>query len=769
MSDCFHSFFEHFESGDLLAAIDQIVPTPQICYDQLFSEESLFPHLVNFVDAAVFGTFSEARIAILCLHSFLEKDKKFALRYPKSLSRLKFEEKVLEAAIDRQRLAGDSLPSAYFRFLLSEHEKELLSGTEVQKILSQAPEFYRKSLEKQIALSQGWIDFQKRKSDQALLYAKEKLYFSHPWYPLRYSLELPHFSINSSQVPLLFLEPIKADYSWLLTRLKNRPVLFVFETRAAFLQMLQFSEVRESFCDPHHLIYLLDLYPHEQFVLQDRSLLKGLSLQPMAFAKKKHIEPMLPVLTQAIMECITQSDEELKRDSEMGNWLYHIGKKLLLAIQGERLGINRAAALFERINNENWRDPHKGLPPKEKKLGPEPIDYLQIKLSQLAQKSYLRNRKLRLAHIVPQIVDGGHAPSRLLENLIRYHNPDRFELFIFSTERMQFHPLEYPYNLYASPSSEARAPQRLNYFQSLGVKIHIQNNRLTYEKCAETIALLLHQVNADIAVFHGPDVINLMCAQLTDTKLKVLFEHGSQPAYSGFDLVIVSSQGALEIYQDLFAKLHVKAQALPFNLDVRAQWLPDPFPKAKLGLPEDSLAMTTISNHLNHRLSHEMCLAIAEILKRIPKAYFVPIGPISQESQDKFHRFFLEHHVKDRVIFLGAVANPSQYARSMHLYLNEFPFGSCLGMLDAMASGCPVVSMYDRHGPQQARYGGDYFGIDRAVTSCQREDYVELACQLLTNPEMYAEWSEHAKKQYAKQADVAAYVKAFETIILYRT
>ena len=49
--------------------------------------------------------------------------------------------------------------------------------------------------------------------------------------------------------------------------------------------------------------------------------------------------------------------------------------------------------------------------------------------------------------------------------------------------------------------------------------------------------------------------------------------------------------------------------------------------------------------------------------------------------------------------------------------------------------------------------------------SGQRADYVELACRLLTDAEMYQEWSEHTKRQYEKHADVKAYVKSFEAIV----
>ena len=101
----------------------------------------------------------------------------------------------------------------------------------------------------------------------------------------------------------------------------------------------------------------------------------------------------------------------------------------------------------------------------------------------------------------------------------------------------------------------------------------------------------------------------------------------------------------------------------------------------------------------------------------------------------------------------------------MQLYLNEFPLGSGLGILEAMAAGCPVVTMYDVHGPEAGRYGGNYFGIDRAIATCQKKEYVELTCRLLSNPIMYQEWSAHAKSQYEKFSDVRTYVKTFEAIV----
>ena len=159
-----------------------------------------------------------------------------------------------------------------------------------------------------------------------------------------------------------------------------------------------------------------------------------------------------------------------------------------------------------------------------------------------------------------------------------------------------------------------------------------------------------------------------------------------------------------------------------------------------------------------------MCSAIGEILKRCPKAYYAPIGEV--QNPDRIRLLLEPYHVNDRVLFLGVQADPSQYARSMHLYLNEFPFGSGLAMLEAMAAGCPVVSMYDPAGPPQATYGGAYFGFDRVIKTGNRQDYIDLTCRLLQDPVFYQKWSEHALNQYEKHADVKTYVQSFENILL---
>ncbi len=176
----------------------------------------------------------------------------------------------------------------------------------------------------------------------------------------------------------------------------------------------------------------------------------------------------------------------------------------------------------------------------------------------MAKKKLTRTQRKRIVHVVPQIVDGGHAPSLLLENLLLNHDLNRFEPFLISTERLQFRPFEYPHTMGFSASSYDRGQERLNKFHRKGITIRILDAALTLERSAEDVASILSQWESRCSHFHGPDVINTMCAQLTDTPRKILYEHGTPPRYPGYDTVIASAPAAAEVYKDLFQQLQLK-------------------------------------------------------------------------------------------------------------------------------------------------------------------------------------------------------------------
>jgi glycosyltransferase involved in cell wall biosynthesis len=762
MEDCVVRFFEFYRKGNLVQAVQEILPSPDFSYDQLQSSSDLLQPLINFVDASIFGRTAEVKVQNIILCHFLKLNASKLNHAQTLLEHLKYEEQWLSMLLGQKAQSEeDQRWLSLFQKMAAWEKGEIsqdISEMEVPENIRSLVEFHQK-------MTLGWQKFNKHKPFLSHL----EYIDLRPWYPMRYYYPLSSYQYPAEQVPFIFFEPIQEDLSDFLISLQGLPAIFAFTTLSVFFQMLQFPSFVEALIEKHHLVYILELYPHQQFAHQDLSQIKSKELYPLILSPSPFIKDYAPALSKGLKACFSQSPEQYNTDTPEGNWVYEITKRLLSSLQQKRLGRERLPSLHVRQGQMRWYDRHKGLAPTGKNFGPEMYDPMKELLTQLAEKRVPRKRqnkgKLLIAHIVPQIVSGGHAPTRLLENLVLNHDSQKFEVIVVSTECLRELPLEYPYNYYTSPSSEERGAPTLHKFKQLGVKVFLNYSSLNYRSNAEDLSRLLKSFAVDVAVFHGPDIIHTMAAQMVDVPFRVLFEHGSQAAYPGFDLAIVSSDAAAELYGDLYKKLQTRIIALPFALDIRQGWQTELFSRKTLGLPEQGMIMTTISTKLDARLTDEFCHTIAEILQRVPEACYAPIGDLNHPERIK--EIFAHYGVEDRFFPMGHAQGPaSQYARSMQLYLNEFPFGGCLAILDAMAAGCPVVTMYDPQGPQQARYGGHFIGLDRAIKTGKKKDYIELACQLLTNPELYQEWSRHSLKQYEKFADVKGYVKEFEKIIL---
>ena len=768
MNDCVENFFNFYAQGDLIQAVRCIIPDANSSYDQLQSAHPLLRQVVNFVDAAVFEIPLEGRYQMLILLK-LEYDRQGSIPLVRELlDYLKEEERFLYRLLNESNETINSQLSPYFESMLSAVKGSMtINAEKIEEIIKETPTHFHQLFRFHLEMVHGWESIKKCKPWIDLNLSK-KSFEVYPWYPLKYNYPLPTLDETSDQVPVVFFEPIQGDLTDFFLRLEGTPAVFVFYTFAQFFQMLWNPGMVKALCEPLHLIYILELYPHGQFLHQATEAFAHEEFYPIFFYQTPHLEAYGSPLIEALKACLNLPKSDYLMDNETGDWLYEVSKRLLLSIRQERLGYGRIPALQMHLGQLKWYDPHKGVPSQERSLGPPVNDYMAKILANLSKRRAVRARgmkdRLKLAHVVPQIVFGGHAPTRILENLVLYHNQEQFEVKVITTEVLQEHMLEYPYNFYTSHSSELRSGNLPMLFQEKGVETMMNKQRITYLDDAYNLSEHLNKSGFDVVVFHGPDIVNTMATQMINASLRVLFEHGTPPVYPGYDLAILSSDAAVEIHEQALKTIQTQAKALPFAVDVRKGWHEKPYDKETLGLPAESLVMTTISTKLDARLSDKMCHAIARILKINPQAVYAPIGAIS--NPQRIRDIFAQYEVSERFYPLGSLNNPSQYARSMDLYLNEFPFGSCLAILDAMAAGCPVVTMFDAQGPQQARYGGHFMGVERAISDGNIEAYIHLACQLLKNKEMYHEWSLRALQQYEKYADVQGYVRSFEEIIL---
>lgn len=770
--DLFFEVIDEYENGHILEAMQRILITPDVQYESLPSLQPLFKYLVNYVDACVFKNILSVQHTNLVLRGVISSDINLAPLATQFIEILNWEEKFLYLYAFEEKVVEETIP---FNKTLQEainilKVQEDITDLDIENFLNLVPPFYHPFIEQKLQIFKAWKDLKKNKSQFCqIIEIKEPIQVQQPWHVFSYHLpinSLPNVAIELT--PLIFLEPIEgADYNEILAPYVNRKVICVFETIQHLLQMLQYRSFVLFLKNPEHHIYILELYPHDQIISQN--ILKSHlgRLEPIFLIENSTLFSVMPLFIEVFTKCLNQKEEELESDTPIANWLYQISKRALFNRQAKRYGKDRFIALNMEETHQKSTDLHKGLPPPQSNLGPLPKDelneHVNLLLAERQARAFAPEKKIRLAHIVPQVVSSGGAPTRQLVNLLRYGDKNWFDLYLLSTERFSTHIFEYPISTTVSAPSNVESFKILSYLDSLEIKIHVEPTPPTYEQAAQHIAKVLKDFKMDVAVFHGPDEVNTLCAAMTDTPIRILLDHGILPKYPVFDFAILSTEQIYMENHDKLKKMGMDSCYLPYWIDVMQHWEKDIYSKEELGFPADSFIMTTISNRLDVGLSEEMCQAIGEILRRNPKAYYAPIGVVN--DPERIRSLFRSYGVDDRVVLLGDKANPSQYARSMELYLNEFPAVSGLGMLDAIAAGCPVVSMYDEHGPEESKYAGAYFGMDHVIVSCKKEDYIELACKLIVDQDLYKEWSNYAKGRYARYADANNYVLKFEKVL----
>lgn len=770
--DLFDDFTQKYEQGEIPTALQSLISNINVCYDSLKSSEHYFSFIVNYADACVFKGVPDAYETNQFLQILLAFHPHLSVLADDFLQLLKYEQMFMNAYLWTEeewkllKIEREDL-NLFFQIIHQEGP-----SSQEAHFLNLIPSFYRPIMEKRLGMWQRWRAFKQAKPLLSeFLFETTKLSSLIPWHGFTYPGAATLKTCESNKIPIIFLEPFERveRVEWLKNH-AGRPVVFVVDTCIHLNQILQVDFWAHWLSQPHSFLYVLEHYPNDQFRVQEELMHHRKELfQPILLSENHPLQGYVHLFSQVFKQSLNQPVEFLDRDPPSANWLYHLAKEMLFHKQLKRYGNSRLIALRMFREYQKWFDPHKGNAPLHAPLGPPQADPFMALVEENNQQRQIRRfapkKKIRLVHVVPQVVDGGHAPSRLLRALVAYRDKAWFDASVIITERIVEHREEYPLAHFYSDPSLIRGRKTLEYWRKKGVQVFVEEHPLTYQNTVQRVIQFLKDMEADIVVFHGPDDIHNLCGSLTDVPIRVLFEHGTLPAFPCYDLAILSTEASYNRDRDKLRALGIESCPLPFGLDVKQDWEIAPYTRKQLGFPEDSFIMTTISNHLASRLGTEMCQAIGEILQRCPKAYYAPIGPLEEENQARIRAILTPYGVNERVIFLGTQKKPSQYARSMHLYLNEFPFGSALGMLDAMAAGCPVVSMHDEHGPQQAQYGGTFFGMDHIIKSGRKEDYVDLASRLATDPDFYQEWSDYARLQYEKYVDMPRYVANFEKIL----
>lgn len=378
----------------------------------------------------------------------------------------------------------------------------------------------------------------------------------------------------------------------------------------------------------------------------------------------------------------------------------------------------------------------------------------------------------RVVHMTSHLMDKGHSPSKLLRLFAQFYSKQSFDTALLTSEIDAFNHFTYPCQKRVAPHSIDSATHMLKLLKAQEISYKIAERSISPTQRIHALLTSFQAICPDLVIFHGPEPIHYLLAQLLKKTFHsqiqtILFEHGTFPHSGGFDQLLTSVEDTKQVQAESLQKLSMGCFTVPFHINSRSQWKKR-FPEKKdLGIPENLRVATTISNHLGTRLTKDFCRVVSTILINCPTLCYAPIGPYSIEHSNADSLLEIKTRfdpkVRDRVIPLGQKEAPSDLTRCMDLYLNEFPFGSCIGILDAMASGLPIVTKYIPNGPPQGRYGGFFAGLENSCDS--DSDYIKRAQLLMNDPMTYYIASQRSYQEYETRSSPDLYIKEIENIL----
>lgn len=736
-------FAELYARGEKSSALRQVFQSP----------ESVLPEGkdYDFADALVWGNVYDFKQT----SSFMPDGEVFAFdRYLATLLVHRDE------SYRHIRETGVLPPLPWLECLLSYRDGKTLTDIQAGSLLP----FSREDFHKQVRFYQRNLAFKglRPRLCQCLEYPQLNPSLIS-YFPLSYASTCLDLS-DLSGIPVLFMEPYDVDWGLLLKDLEGKPAIFAFPDSIHLGHCLALDGVLEVLSDKKHGVFVYNSYPNGQMLAQPQLSRLATDLRPVYCGSPELVRQHGDALVARLQACLTQSLVEKKSDSVLGDELYSLGLSLQQHLRFQRLGPSRSLAWHRRVQLMNWFEPHKQrlhLQP------PEGIrsDFIGETLAGMARSEPCRaprSERIRICHVMPQLVDHGNSPSRIIRAFLRAHDHTKYDIYLLITDVNTPKPEEYPCCINVSQGSLERGRESLDALAELGITMSVIGQAGSYEKTAELTQDFLRQHEIDAAIFHEADVVNLSVAQSCDVPCKAFFMHSEGLKYPGFDLYVCGDEEYAKDYQE--RGLGARVEIIPFALDVRENWDSEPATKAELGFTADSQLMVTVSNHFEHRMTTEFCKAVSDILDAVPNSYYILVGRFNTPFEPLKEARFPKKHW-DRIFSYGVHPCPSHLMRSMDLYLNEFPDGGGFAVLDAMAAGLPVVSMYDEAGTQLRRVGGGFFGKERAVCNLEPQDYVDLAVRLLSDETKRSRWTAYAQERYVSIVHVERDVRQIEAAL----
>lgn len=341
----------------------------------------------------------------------------------------------------------------------------------------------------------------------------------------------------------------------------------------------------------------------------------------------------------------------------------------------------------------------------------------------------------RLAHVICQLVDKTHAPSRSIRTVLMNSDRERFEHYLVITEAFAQHT-EHAGQSFVSDISPRRAPLLLNELREQhGVKIMHSSELRSCLTAAAELHRRLAEEKIDLAFFHGSIATPtdwLLCAWRA-APWQIDFGYGVPLHCPMVDFQLFEFEHSMEALAFQCRSLGIPYAFGGGGHDASEVDSAVPFSRAELAIPEGHIVLGVLGNHLPARMSAGFCGAVAGVLRARPESTLLIVGPGDFTGSAQRFGADLCGGAGPRVRFLGATREPHRFTKAFDIFVNQYPAGGGFAVGDAMAAGKPVLCMRSEESAYALSSLG-WVGDENAVTPPTDAAYAARLLELIDCP-----------------------------------
>jgi predicted O-linked N-acetylglucosamine transferase (SPINDLY family) len=338
--------------------------------------------------------------------------------------------------------------------------------------------------------------------------------------------------------------------------------------------------------------------------------------------------------------------------------------------------------------------------------------------AQRRARKHAWGEKIRIGYLSADFFDV-HATMRLLGDVLKKHNPERFDITLFCHT---------PPRLTLTPAAKAARQQwgrivDLNDLTDLQAAAKIRERNIDI-----LIDLKGHTAHSRATILnHGAAPVQATWLGFPGSVVDIDLDYVIGDA-------IVTPDSSKPFYREKFCRLPESYQ--PNDPETRA--LPLPAKRADLGLPENAFVFASFNAAA--KISRRTIALWARILIQSPHA-ILWLMCTSQTMQINISRRFEQLGVSvDRLVFAVAAPYADHIARlqAADAGLDTFPYNGHTTTSDKLWAGLPVVTVKGRNFASRVSESLLRAAGLEELTADNDDDFVALAVQLASDPQRHA-------------------------------